>query len=396
MDTVTIGGTWVTGDEAHIDCNGKRASFVVGATQTVAAVVTGLKLAWNASTMSEHAEVTAAESGSTVTLTADEAGVPFTVTAGKTSTSGTISVAVTVVNAGPAVLSTLANFSGGALPGNGDTLVFEQSANDCLYDLEALAAVTGLIIIRKQSYTGLIGLPLTNAAGRYIEYRPRYLKAGVASVRIGEGDGNGSGRFMLNANGSAPAIVVSNCGTQQTASAISTPAVLIIGTAAGTTMDVVKGTVGVALLAGETAVIAALRIGYMTSQNGDSTVTCGSGVTLTTIHQTGGKLSIESNVTTFTQDGGEATIGGTATVTALTIGGSVYDTSSGTITTASIRPAGVYDHRRSLTPKTITNVIPIGEGGEYHDPYSVVTASGGWTLNGDVVLDIGFGKTLHV
>lgn len=398
VDEITVTGTWATADVANIIINGKTITFTVGATETVAAVVAGLVAAWNASTIAECTEITATDANPKVKLTADTAGIPFTVTVSETTAGdgslGTVSVAT--ASAGPKDLSTAANFSGGALPGNGDTLVFENSANDCIYGLEALAAVTSLIVKRKQSYTGLIGLPLTNATGKYIEYRPRYLKADFATIEIGEGEGNGSGRFMIDANTSDPAITVFNCGTQQSVSDRGTPAVIIKGTTTGATLDVIKGTVGVAIYAGDVAVLDTVKIGYYSNQNGDSSVICGSGVTLTTVTQTGGKLDFRSNVTTFTQNGGQATIGGAAAITTITIGGTVYDGSSGTFTTASIRSSGVYDHRRSLVAKTITNAIAMAEGAAYHDPYGVVTASGGWTLNGNVELDLGVGKTLKL
>src|SRR3990172_3486273 len=197
--TITVAGTWATNDIANLIINGKIVTFTVGGTQTAAAVVTGLVAAWNASLVAEHAEVTAADgAGDTITLTADTAGVPFTVTTSETTVGdGALSGAATVVSSGPKDASTLANWSGGALPGNGDTVVFENSSADCLYGLEALTAVTGAIIKRSMTHTGKVGLPSWNANG-YVEYRPRFFKIGFASADLGSGEGPGSGRFMLD------------------------------------------------------------------------------------------------------------------------------------------------------------------------------------------------------
>lgn len=390
VDTNVIGGTWATNDWLRATCNGKSVTFTCGATQTVAAMVAGFVAAWNASTTYEHAEITAADANPNITLTCDTAGMPFTVTWTKSSASGTISASTTTANSGPASLATLANYSGGALPVNGDTLVFENSGQSCLWELDALDDLTTLTIIRKHSYTGLIGLPREHVSGatRYTEYRPRAFKAGMVVLDVGEGEGSGSGRSIFDANGSNPAITVAATGQSIER---GVPALLIINTGATTTLDVTKGSVGIAFFAGETASLNTLDISYQTSQAGDVTLVCGSGVTIAgTIHQTGGKLTVESNVTALIQDAGEATFNGTATLNMADINGTVYDNSSGLWQDIEIKAKGKYDHRRSMVAKTINGHIWIDDGGEFHDPYEVVTVPDGFACNPEkVVLDTG-------
>jgi hypothetical protein len=394
VDTVVIGGSWATNDTASITINGKSITFTVGATQTVAAVVAGLVAAWNLSTAGEHAEITAADANPNVTLTMDTtyAGRPFTATVAKSAASGTITISTTTANSGPADLAIAANFSGGALPTNGDTLVFQNSDKPCLYNLDALDDVTGLLFVSARSFAGngVVGLPRYNvgvANVGYYEYRPRYLKAGFASITIGQGDGQGSGRIMLDAAGSSPTITVDYTGTSKDS---GIPALLIHNTGATTVLNVNKGTVGVAIYEEESATIDSLNIGYQTSQASDSNVTCGPGVTLDEIHQTGGKLFAESNVASLVQDGGEATISGTATLGFAEIGGTVYDESSGTWEDISIGPAGVYDHRRSMIAKTINGFVTIEDGGKFFDPFAMVTAANGFICDPEeVTFDLG-------
>lgn len=391
VSTITVTGTWATSDTATLTVNGKSVTFTVGATQTIAAVVAGLVAAWNASTIPELAEVTAANASPNITLTSDTAGVPFTVTTSEvTAGNGELSdPAATVANSGPADAAILANYSGAALPINDDTLVFENSANSALYNLEALTALTTLSVTVRQSFTGQIGLPKVHSTslGSYIEYRPRYFKAGITALKIGEGEGAGSGRLMFNCGAAASAVSVFNSGAPAER---GVPAILIIGTASTASVSVNKGVVGIACFAGETATAPTVNVGYTNSQAGDSTVYCGSGATLTNLLQSGGQVFLASNLASLAQDAGELTVDGTATVAAATIAGTVYDRSSGTWTTLELLATGVYDHRRSLTAKTITNAVTMADGAKFYDPFQVVTFSGGFICNPEkVVLDLG-------
>lgn len=389
VDTVVIGGSWATGESASITINGKSVTFTVGATQTGAAVVAGLVAAWNASVVPEHAEITAADANPNVTLTCDTAGMPFTATVSESSAAGTITISTTTANSGPAVASVLANYSTGALPTNDDTLVFENSGQDCLYDLEALAAVTGLTIIVRQSYSGKIGLPREHVNGsyRYVEYRPRYFKAGMDVVSIGAGDGRGSGRTMIDAVGSSPTVTIYN-SAQSIESGI--PPILIKGTGASTTIDVVRGLLGIAIFYGETGSVSILSVGYTSSQNSDSTVVYGSGATIGSIRQTGGKFTGESGITSLVQEAGEATFNGSAAVADADIHGTVYDNTDATWGISHIGPKGVYDHRRCTKAKSVSGAVFMDDGAAFHDPSYLVQVPDGWVCDPEkVTLNLG-------
>lgn len=396
LNTITVGGTWATGDIANALYNGKIVSFTVGATETIQAVVTGLAAAWNASVIREMTEITAAPGTTTITLTADVAGVPFTVTVSKTSASGTISIAITTASSGPNDVSTLTNWSAGALPGAGDTVIIENSASSLLYGLDALAAVTLAALHIRQSFTGTIGLPRTNGTttSSYIEYRPTYLQVGATICSIGTNDGNGSGRIKIDFGAVQTALTVWNSGNSLETGLKS---IIIKGTHASNTLTVMKGSVDVAPFASETAVIAALKVGYLDNQANDSDVRCSSGTTLTTLTQTGGKVNVASNCATIVNDAGDIVVDGTATSTTVTVRGRMIDRSTGTW--AALILYGTYDRRQNLAAKTIT-AIAMYAGAVYRDPYGVVTVTNGVSLTTctpeQVTLDIAPGKILTI
>ncbi|MFA5262238.1 MAG: hypothetical protein WC378_00325 [Opitutaceae bacterium] len=402
VDLVTIGGTVAADDVFTFTIGSKTLSVVSGgATNVIAAAA--CVAAWNALTSAiapEFAEITAADNeDGTFTLTADVPGKPFTCTvASIPDDDETIELTPDTVSSGPNDASTLANYSGGVLPVDTDTLVFENNASSVLYGLDALDAVTLAALIIKQSYTGYIGLPQTNGSGSsaYHEYRDQYLQVGATLLRIGEGDGVGSGRIKIDVGSVQTAAQIVNAGSQAES---YIPAVLLKGSHASNTVTVLKGAVGIAFFTGETSVVATLTIGYLTSVLGDANVTVGSGATLTTILKAGGKLSFASNVTTFTQYDGETTVGGSATVGTGTVGGTLIDQSTGTFTTLVMLAKAVYDHAKSLAAKTITN-FTMNAGASYKDPYGVVTLSNGIVLNAckpaDVTIDIAAGHTLDI
>lgn len=375
------------GDVFNLICNGKTVTFTAAAA-TVANVTAGLTAAWNASTVTEHAEITATDSTTHVTLTSDTAGVPFTVTSSVTDGGGnntqTLTMATPTANAGPNDASSVANYSGGALPGDGDTLVFENSDVDCLYTLSALAAVNANITI-KQSYTGNIGLPVWNASG-YYEYRPQYLSCGggtgAFTITIGQGEGYGSGRLKLDTGAGQATVLVYGYGTR---AEYGIPCLLWKGTHASNAVTVNRGDVGIAYYAGEVATVTTLSVGYLSNQASDATVTVGSGTTLTTLTKDGGVVTVNSSATchatTVTQTAGTLYYDGSGVLTTLNLdGGRGYYSTSGTLTTAIVGGGGVLDMSRDNRARTIS-ACDIYQGASVIDPQRTVT----WTAGIDLV-----------
>jgi hypothetical protein len=381
VQKAALQGTWANADVATFTINGKNVtSTLTTEANNYSSILNTFATALNASTISEFEEITWANSSDThIQGTADTAGQPFTATNSEVTagTGNLADFAVTTEGGGPYSANTADNWSTGATPANNDAVIFENSDVDCLYDLGVLSAIEPVSISIKQSYTGKIGLPRINVDGgtadadKYVEYRTRYLTMSPTTVNIGEGEGTGSGRIMLDVGtSSAPVTTVYNRGSREET---GIPCTLLKGGNAAASLIVLKGDVGLAFFAGETAdVTAGCKISYVDNKLSDSSVVCGDGLTFGNIDQSGGTLEFEDNVTTFTQHDGEATIRGAATITTLTMAGTFYSYGTGTITTLNVTGRGNFDHSRSMDAKTITNVN-LYSGAAYRDPNGVLT-----------------------
>jgi trimeric autotransporter adhesin len=388
VDTITVTGTWAANDTATLTINGKDLVLTVGTDVTVTDIADALKEMINGDTQSgtgdhvfsdtgpnvlEFAEIEASAATGVLTITGRTAGMPFTITRSET-TAGTGALgAVTSVTAatGPNHWSNAENWVGGAVPVNSDDVWFIDNAVPVLYGL-GQSAVTLASLNIDQSYTGTIGLPRTNASG-YFEYRETYLAIGATLLNIGRGEGAGSGRIKIDLGSVQSTVKIDDAGNPLDD---GLEAVLLKGTNASNSIGVSKGSLGVAVFPGETAVVATLRVGYRENVSGDSEVRCGVGVTLTTITQSGGLLTIQSNVTTVNITDGELDVLA-GTVTTYNIdGGAVRHSSAGTITTANVGSGGQLDFRRDLRGRTITN-CNLYAGFDFQDPNKTVTFTNG-------------------
>lgn len=378
VDTITVSGDWATNDTATITCALKSITFTVAGTQTAAAVVTGLVAAWNASTVPEHAEITAADgAGDTITMTADTAGVPFTISVSEnTAGTGALSNAATTASAGPDHWSTAANWDTGAVPVNTNDVFVDTTFGSIYYGL-AQSGVTLASLKFVNCSTGTVGLPEVNAAG-YPEYRDTYLAIGATLLKF-DCD---SGRIKVNTGTAQTAASVLNAGT---ALETDIPSLLWKGTHASSTVDVLKGSFGAAALPGEVATILTLKIGYRDSLETDADVYLGSGVTLGTVTKNGGQLHCDNTtaaLTALTQTAGETWIDGkTNAVTALNIyGGPVHYNTSGTLTAGVVGGNATLDFRGDMRAKTVS-AIQVYAGAAIYDPAAVVT----WTTGLDLM-----------
>lgn len=362
-----LGGTWEATDVINIVIGTRTVSVVAGST-SIPTILDNLIAALNASTQPEFEEITWTEDGAdTLTGTADTAGLPFVCTIsttetgggaadaqtidGGTSSAGTDSTACT----GPNHADEAQNWSGATLPVDADTIIFADTAVDCLYGLDGLSGVTAAVLEVRQTFTGKIGLPAYNSTGAYAEYRGRYLQFEAAtSLVVGKGEGQGSNRVNLDTGSAgATAALVLNTGTPIDG---EQAALNWKSTHSSSTLTVQKGTVGVALFPSETATIATLKVAFQRNPAGDAKVYLGEGVTLTTITQTGGVLHTRSNLTTFTLSGGEwKHFAGTVT-TLNCNGGSCRYRSTGTCTTCNVRNGGEMDFREDISSRTFTTI----------------------------------------
>jgi hypothetical protein len=380
--TCTIGGTIETTD-IFIATIGNKTLSVVGGSTVAATCATAFAAIWNALSSSnypEFAEITAlATGGGALTLTADTPGMDFDVTLSTTETGGgvadnqTFTQSTTVANAGPNDWTTAANWSGGTVPVDDDTIIIEKGSGSIYYGLDQ-SAVTPDQFVDEHDATETIGLPRTNETGLYPEYREQYLKISPDVCTV-----NGeTGRLKIDTGTVQTAITVLNTGTP---AEDGLGAVIWKGTHSSNAVSVTKGDLSIAPFAGEVATVLALKMGYYSSPDTDAIVRCGSGVTLGTIVKNGGNLTCDTTtaaITSCTHSAGETTIYGmTNAVTSLSVyGGRVYYSTAGTLTAAVVMAEGVLDFSRDMRAKTVTAIQAYGQNAIF-DPAAVVTFANG-------------------
>jgi len=263
--------------------NGNVISTI--AAGSVNATATALAAAWNLSTVPEFTGVTASAATDTVTLTADVKGTPFTATSSVSSGTGTIgSVTAVTAATGPNHWSNTANWSGGAVPVNSDTVILDGPIS-ILYGLDQ-SAVTVAELRIMQRFTGYLGLPKRNALN-YAEYLDDFLKIGATLLKIGIGTGTGSGRLKINLGSVASTITVDGTGTTAER---DLPACILAGTSSSNAITVNGGSVGIGTF-GEASNMSG---GFV--QNGGFLAT-GAAVTLTPIVKTAGTLIMSGSIT---------------------------------------------------------------------------------------------------
>lgn len=203
VTTITMGGTWLAAETLTVTCGNQDLILTVGSTVTTTQIATELAKLLAATSVSGAAlgtgydgnyggqeilqfqDFVATSNSNVVTLTGATAGLPFTVTASETSTSGTVSVSTTTAATGPNHADNADNWSGGTLPANGDTMLFDTGAVAVKYGLTYFRTNTlSCPLTHTTDYTGQIGLPDENPAG-YPEYREKRLQildAGGANI----------------------------------------------------------------------------------------------------------------------------------------------------------------------------------------------------------------------
>jgi trimeric autotransporter adhesin len=391
-DLITVTGTWTAGDTAVVTIGTRSITVTIGATVTVTAVATAIAEAINGDSITGNAtrsasgadipefqEVTATSDVGVVTVTANTAGKPFTLLASETTAStGTAVRSASVACTGSEWWDNTDNWDSGALPADGDTVYFDHSEVSVRYGLDQSAIELAAMHV-DLSYTGEIGLPEINAEGGYYEYRSQYLTIGPLILKVGAGTGNGSGRLKINSGADVCSVTVFNTGN----SADELPAFIWKGTDASNTLNIVNGSVGVAIFGGETATIATV-----TKTGGD--LVTGAGVTLSgALVQNGGSWVFNSLIDgSLTQNAGAAVINGTGNVDQLTIrGGSVSYLTSGTLGGNTVVSGdGILDFSGATTSVTVSNRINVESlTARVFDPLK---------RTGNVVIDLTGGSTL--
>lgn len=225
-------------------------------------------------------------------------------------------------------------------------------ANDVVYITAGSASITAGL---NQSAVGLDGFFVEAGYTGSIGSPSAYLQI---TVDTGEPVAlAGSGVIYLDLGSSDVSPIVNNTATVTGTSGFG---LYLLGSALAT-LTVNKGVVGLAARGDQTSAATTLNVNWINSQLTDATVVCGAGVTLTTVNQTGGTLTINSAATTVTTLAGTCFILGSGAVTTLTNNGAaLYPASTGTITTCNAN-SGTTDFTRSLAARTVTTLATAGQ-----------------------------------
>lgn len=373
----TAGGT--TTGTYGFTINGKTVS-ITGDGGTAAFQAASLQAALAASTEPEFAECTWTVSGAVVTVTGPADGAPLTIST-SVSGSATLTAGTATSATSPFDLADTANYSGGALPSNNDTLVFPANSADVLYGLDALTSVTGLTI-KREANGPKIGLQDWKAPG-YREYRQTTLITAATTLNIDLGTEQGfrTLRFDLKGTPTTTAYVVGQNATAagQESLEIQRPGTLTCYISGGS-VAVTPGSGG------------SLAMTLLSAVNG-ATASVGTGITVTTLtyNQSGG--IVESSFTTLNQNGGTTEVRGTAAGTPVIDAGTVSWKGTGTITNAVLGSGGLLDTSAGVGAITVSGAIVMNEGSSLNDPTARLTKTYSIQLNrtgiGGVSLSVG-------
>jgi hypothetical protein len=401
-------GTWEATDVINMTIGNKVVTTTAG-TATAAAAASAAVAAFNLSENPEFVGITASVvTSTTVRLTADDAGLPFICTIATTETGGGAADAQTIDGgasstgtattacSGPNHWDTAANWSSNTVPVNADIVIFENSTAGVFYGM-AQSAVTLAELHWRASYTGPVGLPEVNSDedDDYPEYRATYLAISATVETVGYGPGQGSGRIKRNAGSVQTALDIQSTGS---AGEADLPAVIWKGTHAANTVNATSGSLGVAVYGGEVATILTLRV------SGDAVVVCGQGVvTLTTLEQAGGDVTLYAGLTTVTKKLGSLTIWSGSVTTITDDEGLTRYLGVGTITTWNVGSGATAAFsaddiaRGTLAGCTVTNMT-LYPGSTLSDPWGRVTFSNGFRLTrdrwADFAIDIGVNRLI--
>ncbi len=360
----TAGGT--TTGTYGFTINGKTVSITGdGGTATVqaASLVTALK----ASNEPEFTECDFSSSGAVITVTGPADGAPLTIST-SVSGSATLTAGTATSATSPNDLNDTANWEGGALPSNSDTVVFAAGSADVKYNLDALTSKTGLTITREANGPK-IGLQDWKVPG-YREYRQTTLICAATTLNINLGNESGfrTLRFDLKGTPTTTAYIFGQTPTNagEESLEIQRPGTL--------TAYINGGSVAITPGSG-----GSLGLSLLSAVN--CTASIGTGITVTTATYISAGGIIESSFTTLNQNGGTTEVRGTAAGTPVIDAGTVSWTSRGTITNAVIGSGGILDTSAGAGAITVSGNIILNEGATLNDPTARLTKTYSIGLN---------------
>ncbi|WP_417390212.1 LamG-like jellyroll fold domain-containing protein [Gimesia sp.] len=293
-------------------------------------------------------------------------------TKGVTAPTGTVTTTVTPLTQstttaceGPNHWAVAANWNTNTVPETGDTVYISDSNTDILYGLDQ-SAITLAALYIEQTFTGAIGLPRVNTDGdtSYFEYRDQYLKIGATLLNIGDKQGDGSERIKINLGSVQTTALITNSGDSPDG---NTPAILLLGTHASNTININRGSLGIAYYPTEVATVTTLRQAFFDNALDDTTVYLGAGVTVADIVKSGGVLDINSNTTSFRQTAGTTTIHAGAHTVLNVLAGLLNYNSTGTLAAVNLSGDGVLVFDQDARPKDVTVIDKFTDESEIFD-----------------------------
>lgn len=422
--TLTALGIGTGTGSLGVTINGKTVSAAVAGAMTPAEFAESLATALQASLVPEFLEVSWSNTTDDpvvtgtgrvlgLTIVLESAGtlpatLPFPWGQGPGDTSAGLALARTVTQAtGPNDLANADNYSSATLPVNSDTLTFAPGSPAVYYGLDALSGVSLTTVTIPAGYAGPIGLPAVHTTDRgqtYPENRGRYLDlGGNPAVNVGEGDGAGIGRCLLDVGSGSCTLSVFGTAARV---ASDVPAVNWVNTGGGNVLNVAGGDVGLAAEAGQAATVATLRtpraelVGTPPLFSGGTVpgvtvpaVFVGAGATVTATDIDGGDVNAHGTTTALTMTGGTWTQWAGTLGTITCDGGTVKPRVGGiTVTTATFRsPDAVCDLSADPRPITFADHEFTG-GAALKDPNKRLTMTNAGTWDQESVANSTFGN----
>jgi hypothetical protein len=398
VDTLTVGGTVEVGDKFLItlhDYDGTAAdqTLSVDASSTsTSTTATDIATAFNASTNSLFTGITAAPSGSTVTLTADTAGVPFYCSVSTTESndsaadSQTFSRAATTANSHSQDWSAAANWSTGSVPVATDNVYLDGRAGNAITRGLNQSSITLASFIIDEAMAYAVGT-IAN------KLRISATKADIGRPATGGSTTQMSALINLDFGSNVCTGIIyrsNNIGTS------GQPAIQIKGTHASNAFTVMgNAIVGFGTnTRGEATTVATLTV------KDTAIVTVGSGVTLTTVNPEGGKVLLNCAATTIAYGKGTVETAGTGAITTVNVGGKFIGNSTGTITTLVAAGTGFADFTQSTAARTVTTGKVDGEKASISVdngvPLSITFTNAVQLLNGAKSMQMNFGDGVSV
>lgn len=336
VTTTTLNHTYIV--TLTLDDGSTQAvTFTVTAAETtVTLVAVAFVSAWNLSQLRGVKHITASNVAGAITLTADKAGQPFSAAASGTGTWSGDGNTVECVSRHD--YAQAGNWQLDAVPVITNDVIFNQGVQSIFYGLDqsGVALADFRVLPGCSSEFGLI----EDGLGQYLQIDPNLFRY----------EGNGR-KCLFDLSAAAIAVHIDGQG-QPTATGLH--AIYLIGSAL-TTVDILRGNVGLAVFDADTATITTLRVGHVQNPFADSDVTVGSGVTLTTLDANAGQTLMKGGCTTANVAADAVvTTEGAGTITTANVYGKAYLNSTGTVTT--LNCWGTVDLSQDRQSKTITTV----------------------------------------